>query len=176
LFIAAEPAQVDRLVATGMLADRSRRDIAKNGLAIVSAPKMPRISKLADLALAQFNRIAVAEAACPLGKYSKSYLEKSSAYDGLHPKLLFVDNSRAVLAAVASGAAQAGVAFSSDATASGSWELQFRVPTTQAAATYTAAIVSRGSARKEPQLLFEFLSSPTARRCFQRCGLRPINA
>jgi len=176
LFIAAEPAQVDRLLAAGMLRNSSRRDIAKNGLAIVSAPTMPRIAKLVDLALAPFNRIAVAEAACPLGKYSKSYLEKSSAYDRIRPKLLFVDSSRAVLAAVASGAAQAGVAFSSDATASGSWELQFRVPATQAAATYTAAIVNRGAARKEPHSLFEFLSSPTARRCFQRCGLRPINS
>ena len=150
--------------------------IAKNGLAIVSAPGMSPITKPVDLLAPRFRRVAVAETACPLGNYSQTYLEKSGVYGKLQPKVLHVDNSRAVLAAVASGAAQAGVAFSSDASASGVWELQFLVPTTQAAATYTAAIFGRTKIRKETQSLLEFLSSPTARRCFRRCGLRAISS
>jgi molybdenum ABC transporter molybdate-binding protein len=174
LFIAAEASQIDRLEVVSLVRHASRRAVAKNGLAIVSAPRMPSVTKLADLLAEPFARIAVAEPECPLGKYSHSYLEKSAAYARLQSKLLLVDNSRAVLAAVASGAAQAGVAFSSDASAKGAWILQFRVPISQAAATYTAAIVGRGKAREETRALFEYLSSPTARRCFQRCGLRPV--
>jgi molybdenum ABC transporter molybdate-binding protein len=150
--------------------------IAKNGLAIVSVPGMTHITKPVNLLAPRFRRVAVAETACPLGNYSQTYLEKSGVYGKLQPKVLHVDNSRAVLAAVASGAAQAGVAFSSDASANGAWELQFLVPTTQAAATYTAAIVGRTKIRKEIQSLLEFLSSPTARRCFRRCGLRAISS
>jgi molybdate transport system regulatory protein len=176
LFIAAESSQIDRLEAASLVRHASRRAVAKNGLAIVSAPGMPSVTKLADLLAAPYTRIAVAEPECPLGKHSRTFLEKSATFARLQPKLLHVDNSRAVLAAVASLAAQAGVAFSSDASANGAWVLQFRVPTAQAAATYVAAIVERPKVREETRALYGYLSSPAARRCFQRCGLRPVKS
>lgn len=173
VFISAEPAEVDRLETAKLVAKRTRQTIARNGLAIVGAPQSAPLKKPADLLAARFNRVAVAEAACPLGGYSKAYLEKAGVYEKLLPRILHVNNSRAVLAAVVSGAAQSGVAFSSDASGQGAWRLLYSVPAKEAAATYIAAAVGGRSKRPDVKSLCDFLTSPAAERCYRRCGLRP---
>ncbi len=115
LFISAEVSVIDRLQAAGMLAPRSRRVVAANSLVAIAPQEIRGVRKLADLLTARVRRIALAEPACPLGKYSRDYLRAAGAYDALLPKVLHVDNSRAVLSAVASGAVDAGLAFASDA-------------------------------------------------------------
>lgn len=175
LFISAELAELDRLESANLLASDSRQIIAKNGLAIVGGTKASQIKKPADLLSSQFKRVVLAEPACPLGQYSKIYLEHAGVYEKLQAKAMLVDNSRAVLAAVASGAAQAGVAFSSDATTERAWRLLLRVPTSKAAVTYAAAIIDRGGPHEEVQGLSAFLSSPIAARCYRRCGMRPVS-
>jgi molybdate transport system substrate-binding protein len=173
VFISAEAAEVDRLAAAKLVAKDARVTVARNGLAIVGGTKVAPIKKPADILDARFKRVAVAEPACPLGGYSKAYLEKSKLYEKLLLKILHVDNSRAVLAAVASGAAQAGVAFSSDASGRGAWQQLYPVPTKEAATTYTAAAIGRAAARADVKSLCDFLTSPAAERCYRRCGLRP---
>jgi molybdenum ABC transporter molybdate-binding protein len=174
VFISAEPAEVDRLVTAKLVAKEAGQTIARNGLAIVGAAKSNPVKKPSELLAARFTRVAVAEPACPLGRYSKVYLEKVNVYEKLRSKILNVDNSRAVLAAVASGAAQAGVAFSSDASGRGGWRLLYTVPTKDAATSYTAAVVGRKSKRHDVNSLYDFLTSPAAERCYRRCGLRPV--
>ncbi len=173
-FISAELAELDRLESANLLATDSRQIIAKNGLAIIGGIKATPVKKPADLLSSRFKRVVLAEPACPLGQYSKTYLEKAGIYEKLQAKALLVDNSRAVLAAVASGAAQAGVAFSSDATTQRAWRLLLSVPTTKAAVTYAAAVIDRGGQLEEVRRLCEFLSSPIAARCYRRCGMRPV--
>jgi molybdate transport system substrate-binding protein len=176
LFIAAEPAELDRLDAAKQLVAGSRRIVAENGLAIVGSAKAGAVKKAADLLTKRFKHVALAEPACPLGQYSKAYLQKARVYEGLLPKVLHVDNSRAVLAAVVSGAAEAGVAFSSDAASAGAWQTLLRVPTSQASAIYAGAIVRRGQRRKEAEKLLDFITSAAGARCLKRCGLRPVKA
>jgi molybdenum ABC transporter molybdate-binding protein len=174
VFLSAEPSELDRLDAAHLLADGSRQIIAKNGLAIVGGTKASPVKKPADLLSSKFKRVVLAEPACPLGQYSKTYLEQAGVYDKLQAKSLLVDNSRAVLTAIASGAAQAGVAFSSDATTQRAWRLLLSVPTSKAAVTYVAAIIDRGGPLEDVQGLNHFLRSTTAARCYRRCGLRPV--
>jgi molybdate transport system substrate-binding protein len=173
VFITAEPAELKRLHAAKLVASGSRRNVATNGLAIVGAKKSVVVNKPVDLLAASFKRVAVAEPACPLGQYSKVFLQKALVYGKLLPKVLHVDNSRAVLAAVASGAAQAGVAFSSDASGQGAWRLLYSIPASRTAATYAAAVLQRSVKRPDVKALMKFLSSPIAGRCYRRCGLRP---
>jgi molybdate transport system substrate-binding protein len=99
-------------------------------------------------------------------------LQAAGVYDRLLPKVLWVDNSRAVLSAVASQAADVGLAFASDASREGAWETLFRVPPSKASATYEAALVGRQEAAADATALLEFLANPKAQRCFRRCGLR----
>jgi molybdenum ABC transporter molybdate-binding protein len=171
LILSAEPAELDRLDAAKLIMPRTRRPVATNGLAIVAGNRVKFAKKINELLSARIKRVAIAEPACPLGGYSRRYLEDRGIYDKLLPKILHVDNSRAVLAAVVSGAAQVGIAFSSDASRIGPWQTVLRVPTSRAAATYEAALVSRQAKRAVAAGLLDFMTTPTALRCFKRCGL-----
>jgi molybdenum ABC transporter molybdate-binding protein len=174
VFISAEPSVLDSLDAARLLVKNSRREVARNGLSIVGTPKSQAITKAIDLLAPRFKRVAVADPACPLGRYSKAYLEKARLYKQLQPRLLIVDNSRAVMAAVACGAAQAGVAFSSDANGHGDWRCIYSVPPKHAVTTYEAAVIGRGASKKSAKQLCDFLSSKEATRAYRRCGLRPL--
>jgi molybdate transport system substrate-binding protein len=126
------------------------------------------------LAEKTIKRVALAEPACPLGKYSQDYLRSAHIYDKIAPKMLAVDNSRAVLAAVVAGAAEVGIAFASDAAQGGKWSTLLSIPTARASAEYLAVLLNRGKPAAAARDLFEFLSSAAARRAYRRCGLRPI--
>jgi molybdate transport system regulatory protein len=174
VFISAEPAELDRLSTFGLILPRSRRTFARNGLAFVGRPTMKDVTSMRELGTAKFRRIAVAEPTCPLGNHSRSFFERAGIYESIRSKALFVDNSRAVLAAVVSGAADVGLAFSSDASRPGSWQTLFHIPTSRTCATYEAALVGR-SQNVPPKLLMEFMTSPVATRCLRRCGLQPVS-
>jgi molybdate transport system substrate-binding protein len=172
VFISAEPRELDRLESQGLLVAKSRRQIAENGLAVVGSTRVEQLDKVENLLDDSIKRIALAEPASPLGRHSKAYLQTSGIYERLRPKIMHVDNSRAVLAAVVSKAADVGLAFSSDASRAGEWRTLFRVPPRKAAATYEAAILARGTRQSDALALLQFFGSAEARRCLRRCGLR----
>lgn len=172
LFISAEPAELERLRSADLIAS-SVKVVARNGLAVIGSKTSPEIRRIEQLAEAMIGPIAVAEPVCPLGHYSQRYLAGASLYEKLLPKMLHVDNSRAVLAAVTSGAAQFGVAFTSDAVGAGAWQIRLRIPASKVSATYAAALVGRHEPTGATQRLFAFLFSATAKRCYRRCGLAP---
>jgi molybdenum ABC transporter molybdate-binding protein len=174
VFLTAEPAEVDRLDKAGLVAAKSRQVIARNGLAAIGVPSLKSIRNVRDLSSSKVKRIALADSASPLGRCSDAYLQAASYFDLLSPKVLRVDNSRAVLSAVSSKTADAGLAFSSDAARRGDWQLLFRVPLSKAAATYEAAAICRDEPPIETGQLLDFLGSSAAQRCFRRCGLRPV--
>jgi molybdate transport system substrate-binding protein len=171
IFISAERAEIDRLEAAKKIVPRSSRTIALNGLSAIS--QRPGIARsAADFLKERIGRVALAEAACPLGNYSKRYLEKLGIYESLLPKAVHVDNSRAVLTAVSSGAADAGLAFTSDAARGRDFHALFDVSTSQVSAEYVAAIVRAGKRSAEAKALLEFMLSREAGKCFRRCGFR----
>jgi molybdenum ABC transporter molybdate-binding protein len=176
ILLSADAVVLDRLDEAHLLVARSRRSIANNGLGIISHldSTVEALKKPSDLLDRRFKRVVLAESVCPLGQYSRDYLTKVGIYEQVAKKALLVDNSRAVLAAVASGAAQAGIAFASDAVGRGNWKLVMRVPTSQMATTYEAAIIQREEPHEGVRRLLDFLTSPAANRCYRRCGLGTI--
>jgi molybdate transport system substrate-binding protein len=174
VFISAEESELNRLQAGGKLAPRSRRIVALNHLAVVGATGAPIRPKLVDLLGEKVRKVVLAEPACPLGRYSQAYLKSAGVYDALLPKVVHVDNSRAVLSAVASGTADAALAFSSDADRSPECQIWFRIPQAQAAAKYVAGIVRSGKKSDDARRLLDFITSDSAALCFRRCGLHPV--
>ncbi len=172
LFLSAEVSVIDRLDAAGMLIARSRRIVAANSLVAIGQQANRNVRKPADLLKANIRHVALAEPACPLGKYSREYLRSIGIYDALLPKVMHVDNSRAVPAAVASGAAEAGVAFASDAARADGCQVLFHVPPSQSSAEYVAAILRSGQQLTESRLLLEYITSPGAAKVFRRCGFQ----
>jgi molybdate transport system substrate-binding protein len=162
LFITADELHLDRLEAAGLAARGSRRVLATNGLAAVALSELP-VRKPADLV--KVERLALGDPASPIGKCSQRYLEAQGLFEALRPRVVYVDNSRGVLAALESGRAQVGLAFTSDAR-----NCQVLFPAEKSAVRYCAAVVGQSTAAA---VLLEFLASAPARRSFRRCGLRP---
>src|SRR5208282_4892718 len=106
----------DRLEQAGLLAVEPRTFLAENTLAaIAQANSALSIKKPGDLLNGVASRVAVADPASPLGRYTCNFLEKSGLYEPLTARMLRVDNSRAVVAVVRAGRADVGLVYSSDA-------------------------------------------------------------
>jgi molybdate transport system substrate-binding protein len=175
LFISADPTHLDRLEASGLLEPGDRRPLALNGLAAIGPPSgTTRARKLRDLLSDKIKHVALADPACPLGKLTQAYLQSVDLEQAIRPKAIYAGNSRGVLAAVQSGAAEAGLAFASDAAKAGQCVTLFQASAAQASAECTAAVPRYAPSGAEARALSDFFASPAARRCFRRCGFRPV--
>jgi molybdate transport system substrate-binding protein len=168
LFVSADAVHLDRLAAEKRIRPKSRKVVATNSLAIIGPVKGLEISSPRDLVNAR--HVVLADPASPLGKFSQTYLRRIGIYEALIPKAVMVDNSRAVLAAIRSGRALAGLAFASDAAKAADCRLLFSIDPAEASLNYSA-VVCTGPREKDTQSLLDFFASPAAQRCFRRCGL-----
>lgn len=173
VFLAADAGQLERLEQAGLLEPGSRQPLARNCLVVIAAPgrRLP-VGKPADLLKAEVERLALADPLCPLGKVSRDYLERAGIYQHLLGRVVQVDNSRAVLAALHTGSADVGLAFGSEALAHEQCHVLFRASAGQACTQYFGGLLRCGHKRDEAAKLLAFFGSPTARSCLRRCGFR----
>jgi molybdate transport system substrate-binding protein len=172
LFVSADRTDLDRLAEQGKLATGEPRVVATNTLVALGPRGMRRtVKKLSDLATERIKHIVLADPECPLGRHSQACLRQAGYYDVLVKKAVHVDNSRAVLAALSAGRAEAALAFASDAAKATDCETLFAIDDNASALAYWGAVVRGGQREHEAQRLLDFFATPLARRCFRRCGL-----
>jgi molybdenum ABC transporter molybdate-binding protein len=175
LFLTADPLQLDRLQAAGLLLPGTAVALAENGLAVVACADTDcAVRKPADLAGEGAVRVALAESDCPLGRYTRAYLASLGLYDRVLPRAVRVENSRAVLAAVRAGQAGVGLVYGSDAARAERCRTLFRVRRPPVPIRYSGAVVTRGADPGPARRLLEFLCSSAAARRFRRCGFLPV--
>ncbi len=171
LFVSADPAHLDQLGAAKLIRNKSRKIVATNSLAAIGLNESrTSVSAPRDLLSPNVKHVAMADPVSPLGKCSKSYLDRLGIYEALLPKVVPVDNSRAILAAIRSGCADAGLAFASDAAKATDCRILFTVDPADAGLSYVAAVCD-GDRKKDAQSLLDFFDTVSAQRCFRRCGL-----
>ena len=171
LFISANHDEVERLACAGLVERDSSKVLAKNCLAVVAnGESRLKLRSIADLRQLPEGNIIVADPACPLGKCTASYLEGAGVYQDLLPRLVSVDNSRAVVLAVQSRPRDVGLVFASELNNTAGLRLLLPVPAKQATAAYEGAIVKGSIAAQEAAALLKFLSSSQARSTFRLCG------
>jgi molybdenum ABC transporter molybdate-binding protein len=171
LFVSANSEQIDRLSKAGMLRRGSRRVLARNSLAVVASNDVSKAARRpADLPNSGAERFVVADPACPLGHCTHDYLQSAGVYDLLRPRMVKVDNSRAVLSALRDRSSAVGVIFGSDLANAPRLRTLFRVPLGKAESCYEGAILSNSSSAKQASALLDFLGSKEARACFHRRG------
>jgi molybdate transport system substrate-binding protein len=175
LFLTADPGQLAQLEALGAVEPGTATPLAENTLAAIGpASRTAPVRRPADLLGPGVVRLALAAPSCPLGSYTRAYLEGRGLYTALLPRTVHVENSRAVVAAVQAGEADAGLVYSSaTATASGCRVL-FRVPRPPVVIRYVGAVLRRGRQPEQARDLLEFLASAPARRRFRHCGFLPV--
>jgi molybdate transport system substrate-binding protein len=176
LLLAADPRQLDRVAAAGLVVPGSRALLAENGLAAIArAEHAPRVRRPADLAAATVGRVAVAGPGSPLGDYTRAYLDAQGVWEALASRRVQLDNAHAVAAAVRAGQADVGLVYASDAALSGC-RLLFRAGRGAPAIRYAGAVLRGGRRHDEAQLLLDFLGSPRAAGRFRRLGFRAVRA
>ena len=171
LFLTADPGQFDRLRAHRLLTPEVPTILAGNTLAAVALADRPQaVRRPSDLGRPDLRRIALAAPRCPLGRYTRAYLDGLGLYDALSRRALEVDNARAVLAAVRAGRADVGLAYGSDAAYAVGCRLLFRVRRLPQPIRYAGAVLALGRNRERARALLSFLSSPAATHRFRCCG------
>lgn len=178
LFLSAAQEPLDHLEASGLLTSKDRIPLCANRLsAIASTPDIPNQRGPRTLLHARVRSIALADLSCPLGRYTRSYLESHDLWEAIRPRVLFLDNPRVVLAAVESGQVEVGIVYRSDMFAAHTSRILFSTRPNQPAIHYTAALTQRGELSATAQTLLTFLTSSAAQKRLARFGfLKPSKA
>jgi molybdenum ABC transporter molybdate-binding protein len=171
LFLSAEDRQLERLTAAGLIAPDRATILASNCLAAIAfTSRFARLRGPRGLLQSAVKRIALAALSCPLGNYTRSYLEALGLWQSVGRRALFLDNPHVVLAAVESGYADVGLVYRSDALASPGCRLLFFTRPAQPAIHYSAALTHQGDRSPDAGRFLAFLTSSAARRQFRRFG------
>lgn len=180
LFISADEAWMDYLVAKGRIVTESRRDLVANRLVVVrsGAPagaEPPESTAAIRAALltsagAGADRIATGDPAhVPAGRYAQAALTRLGLWSQVEPRLVRADNVRSALAFVERGEAAAGIVYATDALLSRQVRTVARFPeASHAPIRYPAALVA-GHLPAARAVLAE-LFTPEAQAAFQAAG------
>jgi molybdate transport system substrate-binding protein len=167
---------VDDLERLGLVESKATPLAANTLVALGRARRALVVHKPADLLGPQVTRIALASPSCPLGGYTRAYLEGEGLYDEVMRRAVLVDHSRAVVAAVQSGQVDVGMVYGSAGATALGCRVLFRARWPREAIRYVGVVVRRARQPEQARGLLEFLASPPALRRFRRCGFVGITA
>jgi molybdate transport system substrate-binding protein len=163
VFLSADEAKMDGLVAKGLVRAEDRRPLLGNRLVVVTAEGVAKVETAAELV--KLKRIALGDPKLvPAGAYAQSWLESEGVWKELASKIIPTADVRAALASVDSGAVDAAIVYRTDLQAAHRARLAFE-PQKQPRIVYPIASLS--SLGKS---LVEHLASSDARAVFSRFG------
>ena len=120
IYISADSEWMDYLQKRSLIADKSRRDLLTNHLALIAPAKSTVRLKLRQgvplaAALGPAGRLAVAGPDVPAGRYARASLTALGVFDSVKDRLAPAENVRAALAFVARGETPLGIVYDTDA-------------------------------------------------------------
>lgn len=177
VFISADEAQMDVVERAGLLVPGTRVDVLSNQLVvIVPRGTASRVDSPDALARHDVRRVAMGDPdAVPAGVYGRRWLESLRLWPAVQPKVVRLPSSRAAVAAVREGRADAGVVYLTDAAAgdaSATVAIAHTVnPADGPAIRYPAAAIARGRL-DEARTFLAFLQSAAATSMIEAAGFR----
>lgn len=178
VFFSADERRMDDLERAGLLLADSRQTLLRNSLVVI----VPRgagleVRMIDDLNTEAVRRIAVGEpSTVPAGTYAKEALESHGVWKPLRRKLVPLENVRSVLAAVASGNADAGFVYRTDVSISKDVRVAVEVPIADGPRiTYPAAVLREARHPGEARRFLAFLAGREAQEVFAKFGFLPPN-
>jgi molybdate transport system substrate-binding protein len=173
VFFSADEAWMDHVAAAGLVDAASRRSPISNRLVVV----VPVDSALAvrsaeDLARPEVRRLALAQPdAVPAGLYAEAWLRAKGAWRAVAGKVIPALDVRAALAAVGSGAVDAGIVYRTDAAISKRVKVAFEVPEREGPRiSYALAALSDRPHLDLARRVVAWLAGPEAAAGFERYG------
>lgn len=176
VFFSADEGWTDRVAEAGWVDPGSRRSPISNRLVvIVPADSSLTIASAADLASPRLRRLSLAQPdAVPAGKYAKAWLESQGVWGAVAERVVPAIDVRAALAAVESGAIEAGVVYRTDARMSVRVRVAYEVPEGEGPRISYALAAMAGRPQSEraraAREVVAWLAGPEAAGVFERLG------
>jgi molybdate transport system substrate-binding protein len=173
LFISADEPTMDGLEKDGLLAPGTRVSLLGNALVVVvPAQSTLKIESPKDLDQPAIKHLAIGEPkTVPAGASAQQFFDQEKISDAVKPKLVPLENVRAVLTAVTSGNADAGLVYITDAHSTDQVKIAFTVPPSdKLKITYPLAILKNTKVAAAAAKVREFLLGDKARAVFVRYG------
>lgn len=176
LFISAGQKQMNTLKEEGLLIDDTTKDLVENSLVLVAANGV-EINSFDDLKSDKVTHIAVGEPeSVPAGKYADEVLTNTGMKDSISDKLVFAKDVKEVLAWVASGNADVGFVYLSDALSSDSVSIVENVDevNNHSAITYPVSVIKDSTNVDEAKKFEDFLFTDAAQKIFEKYGYKSV--
>lgn len=179
IFISASKKQMDALEAKNLLIKETRRNLLTNRLVLI-VPKSSKssvgLSDFRQLTDPKIKKIAIGELkSVPAGQYAEEVLTKLGILEQVKPKLVLGNNVRQVLSTVASGNADAGIVYFTDAKTSPQVKIAAIAENLHSPIVYPVAILKNSKNVEAAKEYLQLLSSNPAKSIFEKYGFG-INA
>ena len=179
LFLSAATPQMDALEAKDLIHPETRQDVIGNRLVLIAPESSPlAVQTLADLKTAPLKHFSVGEfRSVPAGQYAKQTFERLNLLNSLQTQFVFGNNVRSVLGAVASGHAELGIVYATDALLSDQVKVLLTVPEDlHSAIRYPVAILKKSSEYAASQEFIDFLQTDAVQQIFADFGFVPLSS
>ena len=175
LFISAGEKQMTALEEEGLLLDGTNKDLVKNSLVLVTSNDS-EISSIDSLNSDAVSKIALGEpSSVPAGKYADETLTSLAIKDSLNNKLVFAKDVKEVLAWTASGNADAGFVYLSDALSSDGLKIVETISEEyHSPITYPVAIIKDSDDIDAAKAFEDFLFTDEAQEIFEKYGYKSV--
>jgi molybdate transport system substrate-binding protein len=175
VYISASPDQMDALDKQGMLISGSRHDLVRNTVVLVVPANASGISNFNDLRSSGVKVVAIGEPqTVPAGKYAQETLTHLGLYDSLKPKFVLAKDVRQVLTYVASGDADAGIVYATDARTTSRVKVVATAPeNSHSPVVYPVAVLKDSKNVSAAQAFVAFLRSSAGQSVFEKFGFTP---
>ncbi|WP_302632061.1 molybdate ABC transporter substrate-binding protein [uncultured Clostridium sp.] len=175
LFISAGEKQMTALEEEGLLLDGTNKDLVKNSLVLVTSNDS-EISSIDSLNSDAVSKIALGEpSSVPAGKYADETLTSLAIKDSLNNKLVFAKDVKEVLAWTASGNADAGFVYLSDALSSDGVKIVETISEEyHSPITYPVAIIKDSDDIDAAKAFEDFLFTDEAQEIFEKYGYKYV--
>lgn len=177
IFISAALKQMDHLEKKGLIVNDTRKNLLKNKLVLIVPKDNKTISNFKDLASNKVKTIALGEPeSVPAGKYAQEVLKYLRILEQVKPKTVYGKDVRQVLNYVATGNADAGIVYLTDAKTSNQVKVvEIAAEKFHSPIVYPIAVIKDSKHIKESKELIRFLLSSQSKKVFEKYGFTVIN-
>jgi molybdate transport system substrate-binding protein len=170
VFVSANLERMDELERAGLVRPEDRVSLLSNRLTVV-VPRSSTLTVSTPRDLEGARRLALGDPeAVPAGIYARRWLERIGLWDALRARVVPTLDVRAALAAVESGAADAGIVYRTDAAISRRVRVVLEVSPDEAPRIEYPAAVLASSPAPEARRFLKHLQSAATRVVFTRLG------
>ena len=171
-YVAADTDWMDHLDSRGLIRTDTRVNLLGNTLvAVVPGPSSGLMGSAADLRKPEITHLALAGENVPAGRYGRAALTSLGVWDAVKTRVVNGDNVRTVLGWVATGEADAGIVYLTDARVEPKVTVAFTFPaTSHPPIVYPAAVLTGAAHAQDAADFLTYCASAEGMAVFTAAG------